>query len=80
MFAAAWQRLPADFARGIYPLMIRKPKSGEYCLYSRNEDASKGDTCDLWAFKTLGNAKQHEYEIVGPSVCLITANIPSLSS
>jgi hypothetical protein len=43
--------------------MIRKLKSGEYRLYSRQKDESTGKRRNLGTFSTLGKAKQHERAI-----------------
>lgn len=43
--------------------MIRKLKSGEYRLYSRNKDKSSGKRRNLGTFGTLEKAKQHERDI-----------------
>jgi len=49
--------------RGIYPVMIRKLKSGEFRLYSRKKDASTGKRRNLGTFASLEKAKQHEREV-----------------
>ena len=43
--------------------MIRKLKSGEYRLYSRNKSKASGKRRNLGTFDTLEKAKQHEREI-----------------
>jgi hypothetical protein len=40
--------------------MIRKLKSGEYRLYSRQKNEETGKRRNLGAFSTLEQAKQHE--------------------
>jgi len=43
--------------------MIQKLKSGEYRLYSREEEESTGKRRNLGTFKPLEKAKQHECEL-----------------
>jgi hypothetical protein len=43
--------------------MIRKPKSGQFRLYSRKKDPSTGKRRNLGTFATLEKAKQHEREV-----------------
>jgi hypothetical protein len=43
--------------------MIRKLKSGEYRLYSRNKDAKTGKRRNLGTFKSRQQAQQHEREV-----------------
>jgi hypothetical protein len=43
--------------------MIRKLKSGEYRLYSRNKSKASGKRRNLGTFDTIEKAKQHEREI-----------------
>lgn len=43
--------------------MIRKLKSGEFRLYSREKDAKTGRRRTLGTFKTRAAAKTHEREI-----------------
>jgi hypothetical protein len=45
------------------PGAIRKPKSGEFRLYSRKKDAATGKRRNLGTFSTLEKAKQHEREV-----------------
>ncbi|HEX2465991.1 MAG TPA: hypothetical protein VHR17_15315, partial [Thermoanaerobaculia bacterium] len=40
--------------------MIRKLKSGEYCLYSRKKDPKTGKRKNLGTFKTRAAAEKHE--------------------
>jgi hypothetical protein len=47
----------------IYIEMIRKLKSGQFRLYSREKDASTGKRRNLGTFSTLEKARQHEREI-----------------
>ena len=43
--------------------MIRKLKSGEYRLYSRNADPKTGKRRNLGTFETRKGAEQHEREV-----------------
>ncbi|WP_202409437.1 hypothetical protein [Hufsiella arboris] len=43
--------------------MIRKLKSGEYRLYSKNKDEKTNKRRNLGTFDTLAAAKKHEQEI-----------------
>ena len=43
--------------------MIRKLRSGEYRLYSRNKDPKTGRRRNLGTFKTRAVAEKHEREI-----------------
>ena len=51
------------FGSGIYVLMIRKLKSGQFRLYSRKREATTGKRRNLGTFSTLEKAKQHEREV-----------------
>lgn len=43
--------------------MIRKLRSGEYRLYSRNKDPRTGKRKNLGTFKTRSAAEKHEREV-----------------
>ncbi len=43
--------------------MIRKLKSGEYCLYSRKNDPKTGKRRSLGTFKSRVAAEKHEREV-----------------
>ena len=43
--------------------MIRKLKSGEYRLYSREKDPKTGKRRNLGTFSSLAKAKQHQKEV-----------------
>jgi hypothetical protein len=43
--------------------MIRKLKSGEYCLYARKKDPRTGKRRNLGTFKTRAEAEQHERDV-----------------
>jgi hypothetical protein len=43
--------------------MIRKLKSGEYRLYSRNKNPKTGRRRNLGTFTSLAAAKKHEQDI-----------------
>ncbi len=49
-----------DTGSGIFSVMIRKIKSGEYRLYSRKKDAKTGKRRNLGTFSSLAAAKKHE--------------------
>jgi hypothetical protein len=40
--------------------MIRKPKTGQYRLYSRKKEESTGKRRNLGTFSTVEQAKQHD--------------------
>ena len=42
--------------------MIRKPASGEFCLYSRKKDPRTGKRRNLGTFRTRAAAEKHERE------------------
>jgi hypothetical protein len=44
----------------LFPVMIRKLKSGEYRLYSRKTDAKTGKRKNLGTFSTREAAEKHE--------------------
>ena len=43
--------------------MIRKLKSGEYRLYSRNKDPNTGKRRNLGTFESRAAAEKHEREV-----------------
>ncbi|NIJ21441.1 hypothetical protein FHS95_003144 [Sphingomonas naasensis] len=43
--------------------MIRKPKSGEFRLYSRKKDPDTGKRRNLGTFDTRAAAEKHEREV-----------------
>lgn len=52
-----------DERRGRSRTMIRKCKSGEFCLYSRKVDPKTGRRRNLGTFSTRAAAERHEREI-----------------
>jgi hypothetical protein len=47
----------------VNPSVIRKLKSGEYRLYSRNADPKTGKRRNLGTFASRGGAEKHEREV-----------------
>ena len=43
--------------------MIRKLKSGEYCLYSRKKNPKTGKRRNLGTFSTRNAAEKHERDV-----------------
>ena len=43
--------------------MIRKLKSGKYCLYSRKKDPKTGKRRNLGTFDTKAAAEKHERDV-----------------
>jgi len=57
------RRAANDWHRATGLDMIRKLKSGQFRLYSRKKDESKGKRRNLGTFDLLQKARQHDREV-----------------